>query len=516
MRNNHRLVASLTESLVLGALTHNLEWMELSGVSVQQRDFATKDNQVLYSIMRDRLLEQNMEITAEQLMLEASKHPIKNGVTIELARTLREKIGFSVSFETFKKEVERLNKLRMLRAFDEDGFDLDEIIGEDSIDAPDIIDIVDQYNFEQLLNHFRVKIDTIEASQDSIKGRDSISAFDGLDELLETWGKEPQVGALLDGDLFNVVSSGAMFGRYHINSAGTGVGKTRMKLGNAALLAYPRIDDFGNIVHRVDGYYPVQFITTELQTEDVQKMLIACISGVEENSITDRDLTTLDKQKIELARDMIAKWDHFYIDRLENHSIAAVKSIAESRIRRNGVQYIFFDYIFSSGNISDGFRGNIREDVLLMHLSTALKDIAANYDVYVSTSTQLNAAGESGEHSKGVGMVRGSRAIIDKADLAMITTNITADDELLIGTVMDELNISVKPNIVTSIYKNRFSRYNFINIYRYFDKGTCRMLDLFVTNSEEEVVTIKNIYHEETQILEPHRLEELDNEPNRD
>lgn len=516
MSNKHRLVAATTESLVLGVLTHNLEWMELSGVSLQQKDFASKDNQVLYAIMRDRLLEQNMEITSEQLMLEAEKHPVKNNVTIEYVRILREKLGFSVSFETFRKETERLNKLRMLRSFDDDGFELEGIIGEEDINAPDIIDIIDDYTFEQILNHFRIKIDGIEASQDSIKGKDSISAFDGLDELLESWGKEPLVGALLDGDLFNVVSSGALFGRYHINSAGTGVGKTRMKLGNAALLAYPRIDADGNIVHRKDGYYPVQFITTELQTQDIQKMLIACISGVEENAITDRTLSELDKKKIALARDIVKKWDHFYIDRLENHSVAAVKSIAESRIRRNGVQYIFFDYIFSSGNISDGFKGNIREDVLLMHLSTALKDIAANYDVFVSTSTQLNAAGESGESAKGVGMVRGSRAIIDKADLAMITTNMNQEEELVTGPICSELGLTITPNIVTSIYKNRFSRYNFINIYRYFDKGTCRMIDLFITNSNNEVITVASKYIEDTLILEPHELEELDDEPNRD
>ena len=120
--NKNRLIATTTESLVLGALTHNLEWMELHGVSLRKDDFAHKDNQVLYSIMRDRLLERNMEVTSDQLMIEAHKHPIKNTISIEYARNLREKLG-DLSFDTFKKEVERLNKLRVLREFVDQGFD---------------------------------------------------------------------------------------------------------------------------------------------------------------------------------------------------------------------------------------------------------------------------------------------------------------------------------------------------------------------------------------------------------
>ena len=39
------------------------------------------------------------------------------------------------------------------------------------------------------------------------------------------------------------------------------------------------------------------------------------------------------------------------------------------------------------------------------------------------------------------------------------------------------------PNLVTDVYKNRRGELTEIKIFRYFDYGTCRVTDLFMTDS---------------------------------
>lgn len=490
--NNQRLSAPLTESLVLGALTHNLEWMELQGVSLKQGDFLLRDNQVMYSIMRDRLLEQNMEITAEQLMLEAKKHPVDNNVSMELTRNLRDKVGNDISFDTFKKEIERLNKLRILRDFHKQGFNTEELVGEDSIDAPSIIGVIDQHSFEQILNHFRSKVDTIEASLESIKGKTSITASQGLRDLIKDMQDSPQVGELLDGDLFNTVVRGALLGKYYLNSSPTGVGKTRMMLGNAAKLAYPRILENGTVEHRKDGYRPVLFITTEQTPDEIQSMLVAAISGIEEEDIKIGGLTVQEMDRLELAIEFVENADHFFIEQIPDPTVALVKSKSESHIRKHGVQYIFYDYIFGSPGVNSEFKSGQREDVVLMYLSNALKEIAAIHNVFVMSATQVNGGWMEAE-TRNQNLIRGSKAIVDKADVAMITLDIREEELMKIQPICEELGLPL-PTTVTDIYKNRGGRYSNIKVFRYLNKGTSRLKDLFMTTEFHELITPKIIF----------------------
>lgn len=43
-------------------------------------------------------------------------------------------------------------------------------------------------------------------------------------------------------------------------------------------------------------------------------------------------------------------------------------------------------------------------------------------------------------------------------------------------------NFGYSPNVVTDVFKNRRGRWNQVRIWSYFDKGTCRKYDLFITS----------------------------------
>lgn len=82
-----------------------------------------------------------------------------------------------------------------------------------------------------------------------------------------------------------------------------------------------------------------------------------------------------------------------------------------------------------------------------------------------------------------------SRAIIDKADIACVCARPSQEDLEHIEPYCSFL----KPNIVTDIYKVRRGRFNNVRIWSYIDLGTCRKTDLFVTNTQYELIEVGNL-----------------------
>ena len=56
------------------------------------------------------------------------------------------------------------------------------------------------------------------------------------------------------------------------------------------------------------------------------------------------------------------------------------------------ISYVFYDYIFVCPSLLAEFKGvNLRNDEILLMFSDALKQLAVELDVFVMSSTQVNA-----------------------------------------------------------------------------------------------------------------------------
>lgn len=88
--------------------------------------------------------------------------------------------------------------------------------------------------------------------------------------------------------------------------------------------------------------------------------------------------------------------------------------------------------------------------------------------------------------------IRGSKAIADKIDIGLIGVRIQDEERKQIEAIWNELKFQKKstrdPNIVIDIYKNRRGELNCVKIFRYFDFGTCRCYDLFITDASYKSV----------------------------
>lgn len=119
-------------------------------------------------------------------------------------------------------------------------------------------------------------------------------------------------------------------------------------------------------------------------------------------------------------------------------------------------------------------------------MSTALKDLAVEMSLFVESSTQTNAKANDEDGAKDETVIRGSRAIIDKCDLACIVTPISENDLNLLATFIEKTGLM--PSHCTDIYKVRRGKYTKVKIWSVIDLGTCRKTDLFVTNLDYKVI----------------------------
>ena len=192
--------------------------------------------------------------------------------------------------------------------------------------------------------------------------------------------------------------------------------------------------------------------------------------------------------------------DNFFITEIADPNISSIKSLITRDFLEKDIQYIFYDYIFSSPSLLNEFRDlKIREDVVLMMFSTALKELAKDLNIFIMTATQLSGDYEEKKGIRNQSFLRGAKSIADKADVGAISLKVSEKDLNMLSEITSRYGL--KPNQVTDIYKVRRGRYNDIRIWSNVDLGTCRKIDLFVTDSSfnevENFKTIKFIFDDE-------------------
>lgn len=399
----------------------------------------------------------------------------------------------------FGSAYDRIKKFALLRDLEDTGIDTtcfyntEDILNMDKQDAK-----LNSTPIGDILKRIEEKLAQLTGKHVGKKDKPAQSIALGLRELMANLAETPEVGLPIDGTILNFATSGARRGKLYTYSAGTGVGKTRFMVGNACALSMPYINESGKIVTRDDLSKPVEesmyrkviFITTEQQFDEIQTLVLAYVSGVNESHITRGQLNPVEKQRVGQALAIIDKYaDNFVVDCIPDPSIQVVKARIISAVVQQHIEYVFYDYIFTSpGLIAEYGNFGIREDVALMMLSNTLKEIAATHDVFIQSATQLNEKGQS----QATGLrdqtcIRGSKAIADKIDVGMIGAKISAEERDKIKPILDA-NPGCNPNRVVDIYKNRRGELNGVKIWREVDLGTCRSKDCFITTDNYEQI----------------------------
>lgn len=452
-------------------------------------DFADKLYTILFGAIYNLSNNGAKVVTPPNIDLYLSAYPIQyetytknDGLTlIQLIYEQTENFDMA-QFNLYYERVKKFSTLRELR---QKGFDISEFYRTDFLDQDKIEEEFNRLTVSDILNKIRNKIQLVENRNVTKQEATGQYAAKGIRDLMSSLRQNPEVGIPMEGKYVNYATRGCRKGKMYLYSAPSGGGKTRTMVGNACAIAYPRIEN-GKVVSRA-VLEPVLFVATEMQADEIQTLILAWISGVNEEKILLNQLTEDELVLVNAAMNIMEKYEkNFIIEAIPNPSIRTLKSLITNYILHDEIEYIFYDYIFTSVGLMDEFRSvNLREDVVLMMLSNTLKEIAADYNVFVMTGTQLNGTWE-GKMVRNANMLRGSKAIADKIDVGMI--GVRAPDEELqqVQTYCEEMHLPT-PNIVVDVYKNRRGKMCDVKIFRKFDYGTCRVTDILTTSTTYKI-----------------------------
>jgi len=271
---------------------------------------------------------------------------------------------------------------------------------------------------------------------------------------------------------------------------------TRSMIGDACFIACNKIYNLETKQWEDNGTRePTQFITTEQEEDEIQTMMIAFLSGVDETHILENTYIGDEWERVNKAADILSK-SPLYIKKLPDFSLQDIENTIKFGIRQYETRYVFMDYIHSSMKILSeisskaGVKG-LREDNILFMISVRLKDLCNQYGVFIMSATQLNADYVSAQQYD-QNLLRGAKAIADKIDCGMIMLQVSQDDREALKNIVNSMGIEM-PDIKISVYKNRRGRYKDILLWCKSDRGICRIDPIFVTNYNYELMDIEDL-----------------------
>ena len=425
--------------------------------------------------------------------------------------------------DNIKMYYDEIRKYSLLREYINNGIDVGEFFNPKEVDPDVSIKIADNFgsvNVEQLGDYFRTKILRINNSYNNKSVRTSIKA--GGEEAKiqkELWKESARLGISYASNYLNDATDGIRQKKYTVISAGTGCGKTRMTIANIGHSFSPEYYDLNTKqwVTNINGTQnKCLYIGTEMELrEEVEPILEAYIAGVPESHIIHPgDYEPGEEERVDRAIEILSS-GYIYMEYLPNYCLATLEEVIANHVYEHGVTHVFFDYIHLTTALSAEYSRSSglkdREDLVLANVSTKLKEWTDKYNISIDTWTQVN--GDFAQDAiRDQRLVRGSKAIIDKADVAGILSVPSENEKRKIDTLLRHVVLRHKL-MCLSIYKNRGKQFTNIKIWLDVDYDTMRVSDLFVTDYAYEVVTNINKvvvrFNEDKQVFEHYKSNDV-------
>ena len=140
---------------------------------------------------------------------------------------------------------------------------------------------------------------------------------------------------------------------------------TRLMLGDACNIAFPyRYNKRSQKWVREGFKEKVLFITTEIDSEELQTMVWAYLADVNEEKILYNKYENDEEERVQKAIEVAEEYqDNFHWEHIPDPTIEGITAAVRNQVRNHGITHVFYDYIFSSPSLMREFDGqNLRED----------------------------------------------------------------------------------------------------------------------------------------------------------
>ena len=376
---------------------------------------------------------------------------------------------------------------------------------EVEFDKWELSDIIEEL-LDYKSNMYRDKYHTEEEIEYQTSG-------ENMHEILDLYRQGDNYGLISQGKFYTAITLGNKRGTIELLSSVSGGGKSRRIIGKLTSLIAPELWDYNKEefvpnINNPNNELSAVYIGSELDlSNEVKPIALATICGLETSQIKDyNNLTEEEEERIEKGIEIMDKMKlHLYS--LLNYDIATIVRLVKKHQRNENVYALGFDYIEKTSNIVNEYKETyssqfVPSHELYLYISKSLKErVAKKLDIYVVTATQLNAKSESNEHQVSSAMIRGSYALIDKFDIGCITLFIKPEElkvyESFLTTRRGFDRESLRPNMVSYVFKNRNGVYVLIKIFQCVNLGNMRTRDLLITNYHNEIINIEGVEKED-------------------
>lgn len=255
----------------------------------------------------------------------------------------------------------RLKKINLLSKLKNDGFDISEFYIED-LTNPKALEINKEFEkleIDDILSAIKKKVLNLENKFTQNEVTQTESAFTGILDIIEGAHENVDIGVPIQGEYLNEVVSGARLGTLIVRSASSGTGKTRQAVGDACLIAYPfRYEETQKKWIQIGSGRKVMFVATEQTIVEIQKMILAYLTGFNESKFRYGNFTPKEEQILRQAVWLMEQYkDNFYIVQMPSPRIDLIKNLIREQVMLHNIEYVFYDYIFICPSIIGEFKG---------------------------------------------------------------------------------------------------------------------------------------------------------------
>lgn len=279
--------------------------------------------------------------------------------------------------------------------------------------------------------------------------------------------------------------------------------KTRVAIKRLLLTSAPYLWDFKKQSFVRNPHTPVAslYIGTEMDLyTELEPMMWAFLSGVDEDKIHANTLTPDERQRVERAIKILQDTP-LYLEDEENYDISFLSHTIEHYKTEHNIGVVAIDYLELTSALTTEFtqitRGmGVREDQVLLNLSTNIKNMAKRFDIAIVGFTQTTDEARR-DAVRDQRAVKGARSLPNKCDLGMTSFAPTKQEIELLEPLIEKCGLNsyrCVPNIGYNVYKNRGGKFKNIKIWGYQDLGTMEYVDLFCTDESYAPINVDKTY----------------------
>lgn len=347
MANNNVKYVDISSIIqVIGCIYQNPDLLDNEKYTFNEDDFTEEFHKILFgSIYNLHLLGAkgiNVNTIEDYLKDRPTSLAIYKG---QKGAEYLEKISKTVQLSTFDYYYQRMKKMTLLRMYQKIGMDLSWLY-----DINNILDIkkkqaqedwLDNNSLEDIAEVIDNKITDIKMKYIDNADDDMVQAGDHIVELIDNLQKRPELGYPMYGPFINTITRGARLKKFYLWSAATGVGKTRFLASQFASISCDEIYDIslGRWVEN-GTKEPAMFVTTEQEIDEIQTLILAFLSGVDESHIIYNSYEDGELERVLYAAKVIQK-SPMYIKKLPDFSLKDIENTIKYGIKEWGARYVF-------------------------------------------------------------------------------------------------------------------------------------------------------------------------------